>query len=129
MKKHIGRLICGLLAAVSLFSIQERMSAWTQGGTTIIIVPIPATSEGPRTPVNHPFVAELMENPNSVLLGVTSPCGTVSVRITSTAGDDYATYFDTTDGAILLPVSGNAGDYTLTITVPGGAVYVGEFSI
>lgn len=98
-------------------------------GHTIIIVQKPDPADSPRTPVYNPFIAELSDGLNSVLLGATSSCGTVSVQIVSTAGDDYATYFDTSDGAILLPVSGNAGDYTLTITVPGGAVYVGEFSI
>ena len=64
-----------------------------------------------------------------VILGASSAIGTVSVYLTSTAGDDYSTCFDTSDGAILLPVSGNAGYYTLTIITPDGTHYVGEFTI
>ena len=105
------------------------MSDLSLRGKYIVITPFPSIPEEPRSPVGVPFIAELSDSYNAVMLGATSFCGTVSVQIVSTAGDDYATYFDTSDGAILLPVSGNAGDYTLTITVPGGAVYVGEFSI
>ena len=80
-------------------------------------------------PVHIPFIAELMDGSNSVLLGATDTIGIVSVQITSTSGDNYSTYFDTSDGAILLPISGNAGYYTLTIITPDGTHFVGEFSI
>lgn len=53
----------------------------------------------------------------------------VTVSLTSTAGDNYSTTFDTEDGAILLPISGNTGSYTLQITTSSGTRYVGEFSI
>lgn len=116
-----------MLAALSLVSMQEKVSALSISGETIIIIQRPPTSEAPRTPVSNPFFAELLNG--YVILGASAPCGTVSVSLTSTAGDSYSTSFDTTDGAILLPVSGDAGFYTIRITTSAGVQYVGEFTI
>ena len=129
MRKALFRLFCALLTVLSLVSMQEIMLASSLRGNIIIISQIPTTSEKPRTPVRIPFIAELMDGSNSVILGATENIGTVSVQITSTAGDYYSTSFDTTDGAILLPISGDAGLYTLRITTSGGLQFVGEFTI
>ena len=58
-----------------------------------------------------------------------SSYGVVSVTLVSTAGDYYATYFDTEDGLILIPISGITGHYTLTLVTEGGLVFEGEFEI
>lgn len=81
----------------------------------------------PRTSVFNPFFAELMNG--YVILGSFSSFGPVHVTITSTAGDNYTTSFDTEDGAIVLPISGDSGFYSLRITIPGGLQFVGEFTI
>lgn len=97
-------------------------------GKDIIITPMPNLPEGsPRMPAYVPFYAEL-EN-DSVLLGSYSNCGIVDVSLTSTAGDDYSTVFDTANGTIYIPISGCTGDYVLLITTLAGVEYVGEFSI
>lgn len=94
----------------------------------IKIVPMPIGSPGaPRVPAYNPFYAELESG--YVLLGSLSSCGIVDVSLTSTAGDDYSTLFDTADGTIIIPVSGFTGDYTLLITTASGVEYIGEFSI
>lgn len=109
-------------------SLCDLLAADTNNGTVIVIVRRPTTPpETPRTPEYNPFFAELMND--YVILGASSAFGTVLVCLTSTAGDYYSTYFDTSDGAILLPVSGIAGYYTLTIITPDGTHYVGEFII
>jgi hypothetical protein len=64
-----------------------------------------------------------------VILGSATAYGTVTVSLSSTSGDNYSTNFDTTDGAILLPISGDAGLYTLQITTPEGIQFVGEFTL
>ena len=127
MKKPLKGLIGATLAALSLVSIQEKVSALSISGETIIIIQRPPTSEAPRTPVSNPFFAEVLDG--YVLLGATIPCGTVSVSISSTAGDDYSTNFDTGDGTIVLPISGCTGYYTLLITTAAGYQFIGEFSI
>lgn len=121
-----------LLMSATSFSplTAERTTILAEGNKPIIIRQDPVDLEGaPRMPAYNPFIAELMDGSNSVLFGATDTIGTVSVQITSTAGDNYSTYFDTSDGAILLPISGNAGYYTLTIITPDGTHFVGEFSI
>lgn len=114
--------LVALLAAGSSQAVPMR-------GKTIIIIQKPDPEEDPRSPIVNPFIAEVTDGSNAVLLGSVDAIGTVYVHLTSTAGDNLSTYFDTSDGAILLPISGNAGDYTLSITTPDGHLFVGEFSI
>ena len=97
-------------------------------GDNIWISPKPSIQPGgPRTPASIPFFAEL--ECGYVLLGSYSYCGTVDVSLTSTAGDNYETVFDTSDGTIIIPISGYTGDYVLLISTPDGTEYIGEFSI
>lgn len=123
-----GCIIGMIVAFLSPLIVRGENLVSPQGGEPVIIRQLPADPIGaPRTPVEIPFFAALMNG--YVILGSATPCGTVSVHITSTAGDDYSTNFNTSDGAILLPVSGNPGDYTLSITTPAGTHFIGEFSI
>ena len=126
MKKKLLSLGCALLGCVlSAFCLSAQ-----NNGEIIIVVQQdePITPPGaPRSPEYNPFFAELVWN--SVLLGSMNSCGSVSVEIASTAGDNYSVYFDTTTGMILLPISGNPGDYTIRITTPMGVHYIGEFTI
>lgn len=116
------------MMTIGATSLCDQIAAETKSGTVIVIVRRPTTPpETPRTPEYNPFFAELMNG--YVILGSSSAYGTVSVTLTSTVGDNYSTVFDTTDGAILLPVSGGAGFYTLQITASGGIQFVGEFTL
>lgn len=95
-------------------------------GTTIILVPRNTdVPDYPRSSV--PFFAEYNAALSAVMLGCNASVGDVTVTLTSTAGDWYQTVFDTSDGAILIPVSGDAGYYTLTIETAAHVVYEGEF--
>lgn len=97
-------------------------------GKDILINPRPVIPGGmPRSPETIPFFAELESG--YVLLGSLSSCGIVDVSLTSTAGDDFSTVFDTANGAIVIPISGYTGDYVLIITTSAGTEYIGEFSI
>lgn len=58
-----------------------------------------------------------------------SSVGEVDVLLVSTAGDYYLTEFDTQDGSIILPISGDTGTYTINVTTPDGQEYEGEFEI
>ena len=116
------------LMMASLLSLNAGVSSNVSSteGTPIIIYQKPDDSVGPPRTVN-PFFAELSNF--GVVLGSSESIGTVSVSITSTAGDDYSTYFNTSIGMILLPISGDAGDYLISITTPDGIHYIGEFSL
>ena len=119
-----------LMVAIIVVPFSGKASAkeGSSENTPIIIRQDPTNVNGaPRMPVFNPFFAELLSG--YVLLGSTSPYGTVDVDITSTAGDSYSTSFDTLDGAIVLPVSGDSGFYSLRITTAAGVQFVGEFTI
>ncbi len=124
--KSIGLSITMLMASMIPGISGTTTSTQDQSNTPIIIINNSTEPEdAPRS--NNPFFAELSDG--YVLLGASTTCGTVSVRITSTAGDDFNTYFDTSSGVIILPVSGNTGSYLLSITTSGGTHYIGEFTI
>ena len=113
--------------AVPGFSVTNAVLSNAGDHPILIVQDTTNIPDAPRSPVSHPFFAELMNG--YVLLEASYFIGTVSVQITSTAGDDYSTYFDTDDGAIVLPISGNTGYYTLRITTPAGEHFIGEFSL
>ena len=64
-----------------------------------------------------------------VLLGSQFEYGVVAVTLISTAGDFYETQFDTEDGQIIIPISGDAGHYILTLVTELGVVFEGMFDI
>lgn len=81
----------------------------------------------PRIPSFNPFFA--YEDGSSVTLGSVSPYGDVAVTLVSTAGDYYQTVFDTEDGQVIIPISGDAGHYSLTLVTERGLVFEGEFDL
>lgn len=130
MKQSLIFLPVFLIGTTLLGFPEESNSFSTSGNHPILILQDPTEiPDAPRMPAFNPFIAELMEGNNAILLGVTSYCGTVTVHIISTAGDDIFTYFGTADGAIILPISGNTGYYSLTITTASGTHFIGDFTI
>ena len=128
--KHLFRLAIMMMAVGTLESSGANLTTPMKDNTPILIRQNPTNPIGePRTPVSNPFFAELLEGSGYVLLGVTTPCGNVSVQITSTAGDDFSTYFNTSSGVILLPISEDPGYYTLLITMGDGVQFIGEFTL
>lgn len=94
----------------------------------VVIGPDPSNPNGdPRGPVFNPFTAYLYSN--QVVLNCSTSYGDVNVSLVSTAGDNYTTVFDTADRIIFIPVSGFAGDYSLTLTSESGQVFVGLFEL
>ena len=127
MKKSV-LLILSCIVLVGNVTLMSGQNSGSNDPEQIIIVQSSTIPPGsPRMPAYNPFYAEL-ENGN-VVLGSSSYYGTVEVWLLSTAGDDYSTVFDTTDGTIIIPISGNMGDYTLLITTASGLEFIGEFCI
>ncbi|MBQ6954111.1 MAG: DUF3244 domain-containing protein [Bacteroidales bacterium] len=83
--------------------------------------------DDPRGPVFNPFTAYRMNN--TVVLESDTSYGQVSITLVSTVGDYITTVFDTADSSILIPISGNAGNYTLLLTDSTGAQFIGTFEI
>lgn len=93
--------------------------------------PLPIVSgneNGPnenRSPEQVPFQAYIVDS--YVILSCAASIGNADVTLTSTAGDDYETVFNTTLGSILIPISGDSGFYRLDIVLPSGQSFYGEF--
>lgn len=124
--KSLGLSISMMMA--SLLSLNMGVAArpsQSEGTPILISQESPELIGTPRS--GSAFFAEYSEY--YILLGATASCGTVTIRITSTAGDDYSTYFDTSTGVILLPISGDAGHYVLSITTLDGIHFIGEFTL
>ena len=112
----------------SSFVVRGAMFPETDGDIPIIVQPYDPTPIGePRGPVFNPFTAYRLNN--IVVLESDTSYGLVGVTLASTAGDYYTPVFDTEDGSVLIPVSGNAGNYTLLLTDSVGAQFVGTFEI
>lgn len=121
MKNFIKFFLTAPLAACLFFS----MSAKTDGEVPIpIIISQPGETDN-RSPEQALFHAQLWDT--YVILSCASSIGNVDVTLTSTAGDDYETVFNTAFGSILIPISGNAGSYRLDIVLTSGQSYYGEF--
>lgn len=119
-----------LVASFPSFATHHDTGTLVEDGTLVPILlqnPDALPGGAPRTAV--PFFAEYYDTLCAVMLGCSESIGAVTVRLTSTAGDWYETEFDTSDGMLDIPVSGESGFYTLTIRTSAGVVYQGEFNI
>lgn len=116
-----------LLLLVGGMAISNSAQAFTAEDVIPILQRPDTSNDAPRSVV--PFFAEYDEMLSSVMLGCSDSIGDVTVTLTSTAGDWYQTVFDTSDGAILIPVSGLSGYYVLTLETADHTVYEGEFNL
>lgn len=119
----LALLLCGT-ARVNSFAVQTPDG---EGGP-ILLDPIPNNPGGPRSQGDIPLFAELLDG--YVLLGCSGlSVGVVRVSLISTAGDWTETVYESSEGPILIPISGNPGQYRLTLVLENGAGYVGTFVI
>ena len=88
-KLCLGLLFCYFMA-IDVSGAITNKSVYAEDETTIHIHQTSTGDLGsPRVPAYNPFFAELLNG--YVILGASTPCGTVSVSLTSTAGDIYST--------------------------------------
>lgn len=121
--------IIGMMGALGADAISQTHSTDAEmRGNVITIRQRPGeSSDAPRSSSYCPFVAE--QEDAYVLLNCLNTLGFIDVILYSTAGDYYSTVFDSMDGYILIPISGEEGHYILTITTSGGQIFEGEFDI
>lgn len=124
--KRVALGIAALLMALT--STTNLLSMGVKDGEAIVVNPVNTDVSGiPRGPVFNPFTAYRLNN--TVVLESDTSYGVVNVILVSTAGDYYTTVFDTEDGSVLIPISGDSGDYSLLITDLSGAQFIGTFAI
>jgi hypothetical protein len=128
--KRLFLLIIFAAYAALLFSNEMSAISKTscQEVSPIIITPGPSSPGGnPRSPETSPFSA--YRTADEIVLSCDIDCGTVDIELYSTAGDAISTLFDTSEESTTIPISGNAGDYSITITDQQRQIYIGLFSI
>lgn len=128
MKKTIKLIAAGLIAAMTSLPLSG-VEDPTEIPVIIVYNPGNEGLDLGRSQSQQVFFAEYNDIWSSVVLSCVDECGDASVTLVSTAGDWYQTVFDTEDGYIIIPVSGDSGHYTLTIVTSDGATYVGEFDL
>lgn len=128
-KKNISRcLLSILLLFASMPSFTANSKPVCQEPAPIVINPIKYNPNGgPRSDSPVPFTA--FRSGCYVTISSSVDCGVVEVELESTAGDSYCNCFDTAEGLFIIPISGDVGEYVLTITVQDGMVFMGEFEI
>lgn len=125
MKKNMKLIVAALFAALTVLPLG--------GAEDPVLIPVIKLPETPDQNLGRGqvqlFVAEYDDLLNYVILCCTESCGNADVTLSSTAGDWYQTVFDTGDGILYIPVSGESGHYMLSITTSDGAHFFGEFTI
>ncbi len=126
-KKALFQFLTALLLTGFGFFLNAHVSNQSPGtGNPIVIRPSEGEISGaPRGPVFNPFTALCWDD--FIVVNCLVPYGDVMVTLLSSAGDNYTTVFDTSDESIIIPISGNAGNYTLTLVTQGGITFEGEF--
>ena len=83
---------------------------------------------GPRIPAQIPIQGMVMGN--TIYLVFQCDLGDIDVELYKDgSGLVWQTSVDSSELSAMLPFNGSSGDYTLTFTMSGGAVYEGSFSI
>lgn len=127
-KRILIAFILVMTATWHTFGTRTTLNANAVEAPPIIILPYNPDIPGiPREQVFCPFTAYLRNN--CVVLECNASLGTASIKLISTAGDNYTTVIDTDDAVSLIPISGNTGSYILYMTISSGALFVGSFDI
>lgn len=127
-KTFLPKALMVVLTIILLLRGAVCISQTQDNNTPVIIYQKPTElSENPRSPISNPFFAT--RGTSYVILGSQFEYGVVAVTLISTAGDFYETQFDTEDGQIIIPITGDAGHYTLTLVTELGVVFEGVFDI
>lgn len=77
-----------------------------------------------------PFEANYNAGLASVLVRFIKDVGEVEISIRNLSSGEYNDYtINSKIGSIVLPISGDFGDYVITFTLQNGKQFIGEFSI
>lgn len=97
----------------------------------IVIIPVEQSfKHRPHSKAFVPFEANYNTGLASVLVRFIKDVGEVEISIHDLSSGEYNDYtINSKIGSIVLPISGDSGDYVITFTLQNGKQYIGEFSI
>lgn len=84
---------------------------------------------GNRGPIVIPISGYADPGIGVVVLGFSQPCGTVQISFSNLYDGSYYSTSANGSGTVVIPLALTSGLWTVTFTLPGGAVYIGEFTI
>lgn len=126
-----------LLNAVCLLQLLSSTSVYSgnvyapNDEEPILIIPAEQSSKHrPHSKAFVPFVANYNVGLASVLVRFIRDVGEVEISIQNLSSGEYNDYtINSKVGSIVLPISGDSGDYVITFTLQNGKQFIGEFSI
>ncbi len=126
-----------LLNAVCLLQLLLSTSVYsgnvyaTNDEESIVIIPAEHSFEHrPHSKAFVPFEANYNAGLAFVLVRFIRDVGEVEISIQNLSSGEYNYYtINSKVGSIVLPISGDYGDYVITFTLQNGKQFIGEFSI
>ena len=121
--KYLLKAVC-LLLLLSSTSVYSGNVYAPNDEESIVIIPVEQSfNHRPHSKAFVPFEANYNAGLASVLVRFIKDVGEVEISIRNLSSGEYNDY------TIVLPISGDFGDYVITFTLQNGKQFIGEFSI
>ena len=118
-------LLATLIVMLSVFCLGSKCFAQEP---TVVVIVNSDIGNGPRSQSSVPITACVISD--TIYLSFSSDLGEVDVVLEeSSEGVILQTSVDSSTLSAIIPFSGAPGEYYITITLPSGAVYEGQFEI
>lgn len=129
MKKNLSFVTSILMVCIVSFSLSAALSP--EGGTIIIQPGNQSSTTIPnRTPALIPISAYLDGFTSTVFVSFSDDLGDVDTEITNLyTGETQCEVVDAYYSTVAIPITGEAGLYSIVFTLSSGSEFIGEFEI
>lgn len=128
--KFLLKAVCLLLLLPSTRGYSGNVCAPDNEEPIVIIPAEQGSKHRPHSKAFLPFEANYNAGLASVLVRFIKDVGEVEISIRNLSSGEYNDYtINSKIGSIVLPISGDFGDYVITFTLQNGKQFIGEFSI
>lgn len=128
--KFLLKAVCLLLLLSSTSVYSGNVYAPNDEESIVIIPAEQSFNHRPHSKAFVPFEANYNAGLASVLVRFIKDVGEVEISIRNLSSGEYNDYtINSKIGSIVLPISGDSGDYVITFTLQNGKQFIGEFSI
>lgn len=128
MKQYILKRLPFVMAAILSLLLFAEISSFAQEPQVILISHTSGDlPDAPRSPSITSIAAYYDYFSSSVCVNLINAGTIVSVELVNHTTNETADYIIPGSGSSILPISGNAGFWTVTFTLESGDIYYGEF--